>query len=57
VASVGTVRLTRALYARFQLLACELGKFGIVGAAAFAVTDAGNNLLTSEPGWDRSTPM
>ncbi|HZC61555.1 MAG TPA: hypothetical protein VE464_07940 [Streptosporangiaceae bacterium] len=51
------MRLTRALYARFQLLACELGKFGIVGAAAFAVTDAGNNLLTSEPGWDRSTPM
>jgi putative flippase GtrA len=45
VASVGTVRLTRALYARFRLLACELGKFGIVGVAAFAVTDAGTNLL------------
>jgi putative flippase GtrA len=39
------VRLTRALYARCWLLACELGKFGIVGAAAFAVTDAGTNLL------------
>ena len=43
--TVGTVRLTRALYARFRLLAYELGKFGIVGAAAFAVTDAGTNLL------------
>ena len=33
------------LNARFRLLACELGKFGIVGVAAFAVTDAGTNLL------------
>jgi putative flippase GtrA len=39
------VRLTRALYARFRLLAYELGKFGIVGVVAFAVTDAGTNLL------------
>ena len=45
MATVGTVRLTRALNARFRLLACELGKFGIVGVAAFAVTDAGTNLL------------
>jgi putative flippase GtrA len=45
VITVGSVRLTRALYARFRLLAYELGKFGIVGAAAFAVTDAGTNLL------------
>ena len=45
MASVGIVRLARALYARFRLLACELGKFGIVGVAAFAVTDAGTNLL------------
>jgi putative flippase GtrA len=45
VITVGTVRLTRALYARFRLLAYELGKFGVVGAAAFAVTDAGTNLL------------
>lgn len=45
MATVGTVRLTRALNARFRLLACELGKFGMVGVAAFAVTDAGTNLL------------
>jgi putative flippase GtrA len=39
------MRLTRALNARFRLLACEFGKFGVVGLAAFAVTDAGTNLL------------
>jgi len=39
------VRVTRTLHARFRLLAYELGKFGIVGVLAFAVTDAGTNLL------------
>ena len=34
MATVGTVRLTRVLYARFRLLAYELGKFGIVGVAS-----------------------
>jgi putative flippase GtrA len=33
------------LYARFRLIASELGKFGIVGFLAFVVTDAGTNLL------------
>ena len=37
--------LVSALYARFRLLACELGKFGIVGLLAFVVADAGTNLL------------
>jgi putative flippase GtrA len=39
------VNAVRALYARFRLLASELGKFGIVGVLAFLVTDAGTNLL------------
>jgi putative flippase GtrA len=39
------VNAVRALYARFRLLACELGKFGIVGVLAFVVTDAGTNVL------------
>jgi putative flippase GtrA len=34
-----------ALAGKFRLLACELGKFGIVGVLAFVVTDAGTNLL------------
>ena len=37
--------LVSALYARFRLLAGELGKFGLVGVLAFVVTDAGTNLL------------
>ena len=37
--------LVPALYARFRLLASELGKFGAVGVLAFVVTDAGTNLL------------
>lgn len=37
--------LVSALYARFRLIASELGKFGIVGVLAFVVTDAGTNLL------------
>ena len=37
--------LVSALYARFRLIASELGKFGIVGFLAFVVTDAGTNLL------------
>ena len=44
-ANVGGVSLVSALYARFRLLASELGKFGIVGVLAFVVTDAGTNLL------------
>jgi putative flippase GtrA len=43
--TLGGVSLVPALYARFRLLACELGKFGIVGALAFLVTDLGTNLL------------
>jgi len=43
--TLGGVSLVSALYARFRLLACELGKFGIVGVLAFVVTDAGTNLL------------
>jgi putative flippase GtrA len=39
------VNAVRALYARFRLLASELGKFGIIGVLAFLVTDAGTNLL------------
>jgi len=39
------VNAVRALYARFRLLAYELGKFGIVGGLAFLVTDLGTNLL------------
>jgi putative flippase GtrA len=39
------VSLVSALYARFRLLAGELGKFGLVGVLAFVVTDAGTNLL------------
>jgi putative flippase GtrA len=39
------VSLVSALYARFRLLASELGKFGVVGVLAFVVTDAGTNLL------------
>ena len=45
MATVGRVRLIRALHTRFRLLAYELGKFSIVGVVAFAVTDAGTNLL------------
>lgn len=44
-ASLGRVSLVSALYARFRLIAGELGKFGIVGILAFVVTDAGTNLL------------
>jgi len=43
--TLGGVSLVPALYARFRLLACELGKFGVVGVLAFVVTDAGTNLL------------
>jgi putative flippase GtrA len=43
--TLGHVSRLAAWYASFRLLAYELGKFGIVGAAAFAVTDAGTNLL------------
>ena len=43
--TLGSVSLVPALYARFRLLACELGKFGVVGVLAFVVTDAGTNLL------------
>ena len=39
------MRSFRALYARLRLLAYEVGKFGVVGAVAFVVTDAGTNLL------------
>ena len=42
--------LVSALYARFRLLAYELGKFGIVGVLAFLVTDAGTNLLHFQAG-------
>ena len=45
VVSLGRVNAVRALYARFRLLACELGKFGVVGVLAFVVTDVGTNLL------------
>ena len=43
--TLGRMRSSRALYARLRLLAYELGKFGVVGALAFVVTDAGTNLL------------
>jgi putative flippase GtrA len=43
--TLGGVSLGPALYAWFRLLACELGKFGVVGVLAFLVTDAGTNLL------------
>jgi putative flippase GtrA len=43
--TLGRVSLVPALYARFRLVACELGKFGVVGVLAFVVTDAGTNLL------------
>ena len=43
--TLSCVSLVPALSARFRLLAYELGKFGIVGALAFVVTDAGTNLL------------
>jgi putative flippase GtrA len=43
--TLGCVSLVPALYARFRLLAYELGKFGVVGVLAFVVTDAGTNLL------------
>ena len=43
--TLGSVSLVAALYTRFRLLACELGKFGVVGVVAFVVTDAGTNLL------------
>ena len=33
------------MYARLRRLAGELGKFGVVGALAFVITDAGTNLL------------
>jgi len=36
---------SRGMYARLRRLACELGKFGVVGALAFVITDAGTNLL------------
>ena len=45
VLTLGGVSLVSALYARFRLVACELGKFGVVGVLAFVVTDAGTNLL------------
>ena len=45
VLTLSGVSLVPALYARFRLLACELGKFGVVGVLAFVVTDAGTNLL------------
>jgi putative flippase GtrA len=44
------VSLVPALYARFRLLAYELGKFGAVGVLAFLVTDAGTNLLHFQAG-------
>ncbi len=43
--TLGCVSLVSSLYARFRLLASELGKFGVVGLLAFVVTDAGTNLL------------
>ena len=48
--TLGCVSLVSALYARFRLLAYELGKFGIVGVLAFLVTDAGTNLLHFQAG-------
>jgi putative flippase GtrA len=43
--TLGPMRSSRALYDRLRLLAYELGKFGVVGALAFVITDAGTNLL------------
>ena len=43
--TLGRMRSSRALYTRLRLLAAEVGKFGVVGAVAFVVTDAGTNLL------------
>ena len=45
VVTLGRMRSSRVLYARLRLLASEVGKFGVVGAVAFVVTDAGTNLL------------
>ena len=43
--TLGRMRSSRAMYARLRRLAGELGKFGVVGALAFVITDAGTNLL------------
>lgn len=50
VVTLGSMRSSRVLYARLRLLAAELGKFGVVGALACTVTDAGTNLLHFQAG-------